>query len=138
MIAKRGFYLALLAVGIVAGCSSKKSPGEAAAKPMVELHITGPQTAALGSDARFEIEVVNHGTAPAENLLITDRFDPGLEYKNRLSPIQNALGTIPPGGSKKLALTFRVTKAGKLFHTMEVSNRAGISESAQACVTVAE
>ncbi len=113
-------------------------PGQAAAKPTVELHFTGPQTAVIGGDAHFELEVANRGTVPAENLIITDRFDPGLEYGSRQSPIQNSLGSIPPGQSKKVAITFHVTKPGKLCHTMEVTNNAGVSESAQACLTVAE
>ena len=104
----------------------------------MELKFTGPQTAAVGSDVHFELEVANKGTVSADNLIITDRFDAGLEHGSNASPIQNSLGSIPAGQTKKVGITFHVTKAGKLCHTMEVSNQAGVHESTQACVTVAE
>ena len=104
----------------------------------VELKFTGPQTAAVGGDVHFELEVANKGTVSADDLMITDRFDAGLEHGSNASPIQNSLGSIPAGQTKKVGITFHVTKAGKLCHTMEVSNQAGVHESTQACVTVAE
>ncbi len=106
--------------------------------PKVELRFTGPQTAVVGGDVRFELEVFNRGNVPADNLIITDRFDAGLEHGSNTSPIQNSLGSIPAGQSKKVGITFHVTKSGRLCHTMEISNQAGVHESTEACVTVAE
>jgi uncharacterized repeat protein (TIGR01451 family) len=116
-----------------------QAPAQSTGTPKIELHFTGPQTAIVGSDAHFELEIANRSSdAPANDLVITDRFDAGLEHGSNASPIQNSLGNIPAGQSKKVGITFHVTRPGKLCHTMEVTNKAGVHESAQACLTVAE
>jgi uncharacterized repeat protein (TIGR01451 family) len=112
-------------------------PPQPAVAPKIELHLTGPQTAVVGREAHFELEVVNTGTVPANDLEIADNFDPGLEY-GTTQKILKQLGSIPVGQSKKVGVTFRVTKPGRLCHTMEVTGPGGIHESAPACLNATE
>ena len=66
----------------------------------LELRITGPSQAAVGSNVRFEIAVTNRTAAPATGLLITDRLDPGLENPavNQRNAIERAARRSGPRG----------------------------------------
>lgn len=101
----------------------------------VDVKITGPDRAEVGSEAIFEITITNRGQVPLSGLLIKDRFDPGLKHAEAESPIERDLpGTLAPGQSQRIGVAFRVTKTGSLCQTVEVSDRGGVLGSARACV----
>jgi len=99
---------------------------------------TGPREAAVGSQVTFEVLITNRSPSPMTNLAIRDDFDPGLEHKEGKSPIQRPLGTLAPGQSLAVHVVFRVAKAGRLCHRVEVTGAGGIRATAEACVTAGE
>jgi uncharacterized repeat protein (TIGR01451 family) len=111
-------------------------PAQPAAAPKISLKVTGPDTAQLGTDIRFILEITNSGNAPSPSLVVTDRYDQGLEHTYKANPLQNTLGVVAPGETKKVGITFRVTRAGKLCHVVEVTGAGNIHESQQSCVNV--
>ena len=68
---------------------------------------------------------------------MTDRYDQGLEHEKKANPLQNTLTAIAPGETRKVGITFRVTRAGRLCHVVEVTGAGNIHETKQMCVNVA-
>jgi uncharacterized repeat protein (TIGR01451 family) len=114
-------------------------PAQPAAAPKIGLTVTGPDTAQPGTDIRFILEVTNSGNAPSPDLTVFDRYDQGLEHQVKTNPLKNDLGVIAAGETKKVGITFRVTRTGKLCHVVDVTGPQGsnIHESKQVCVNVA-
>ena len=100
----------------------------------VELRVTGPERAQVGTEQRFLIEVTNRGAAPATDLVITDTFEQGLEHSVAASPIQRDLGTLGPGQSQSINLSFRVTRPGRLCHTVRLTGAGGTNQSSTSCL----
>jgi uncharacterized repeat protein (TIGR01451 family) len=89
----------------------------------------------VGQTVTFNLTVANRGNTPATGVVLTDTFDSGLEHAAAVSPIQYALQeVIPPGQSRSIALTFRVTRAGQLCHTVDVRAAGLPPAAAKACV----
>ena len=105
------------------------TPGATVGAPRLELRVTGPETATVGSDVRFEIEISNRGTAPATGLVISNRFDPGLVHAVSASPIERELPDLGPGATKTIGVTFRVSQAGQLSQDVTVTGAGGLSVS---------
>ena len=119
-----GLFLVLACVGLwgVNGVVAAEAGGDSA-QPQLELTITGPQKAAVGSDVTFEIAVRNAGKIAAKDLLIVDRFDAGLEHEAAVSPIERDLKDLQPGESQRLGVAFRVTRPGQLVQRVEITRQ---------------
>ena len=104
----------------------------------IDVRMNGPQQAAVGGEVYFEIIVTNRGQTPARNLELLDRFDPGLEHKDHIgkNAIQRELEELAAGQSKRIGVTLRATKPGRLCNSVEISGPGIATASAQACVAV--
>ncbi|MBI3837104.1 MAG: DUF11 domain-containing protein [Planctomycetia bacterium] len=101
----------------------------------IDVAIVGPTTAVVGSDAQFEVRVINRGAVPARQLLVTDRFDAGLQHAVAASPIERNLDDLQPGGMASFAVTLQVTQPGELCQDVEVTGEGGLRAAARSCVT---
>jgi len=105
----------------------------------LEVRITGPVQATVGSNVTFRVQITNNSEVPATGLLIRDSFDPGLEHAAVSDPnefeIKRELPDLLPGQSQQIDVTFRVAKAGRLCHTVEVTGADGMTATAEGCVT---
>ncbi|MGQ9574573.1 MAG: YdjY domain-containing protein [Thermoguttaceae bacterium] len=145
-IVAAGFFAALgLGVRVWAAEPSAK-PGAAPAgtetqqsgqSPTLDLKVDGPVRATVGQRITFEITITNVGSIPARKLLVIDRFDPGLEHAVGQSPIERPLDDLPPERSQRIGLSFRVARAGRLSHTLEVTSGGKAVVSATCSVTAA-
>ncbi len=122
----------------VSDCATTTITAPAAAPALIDVKVTGPSVASINSEATFEIQVVNRGQTAVGNLLVKDRFEPGLEHpaSKEKRIIEYDLGELGPGRSAKLELTFRVTQAGQLCHTVEVFRQDAILARRSACLSV--
>jgi uncharacterized repeat protein (TIGR01451 family) len=100
----------------------------------VELRMTSPQTAVVGGDANFNVEVINRSDSVISGLVLTDTFDAGFQHPASASPIQRDLDPMQPGESRNFPLSFRVLRAGRLCHTVTLTGNGALRESAQGCV----
>ncbi len=134
---------ALVVAGVFAGeavAAETQAPSRQAkasaetGEPRLELTITGPQKAAVGSRVTFELEVTNAGKSPAAKLLVIDDFDPGLAHDVASSPIEHDLKDLGPGQSQRLGLTFRVTRPGKLAHQIQITQQGKVITTAKSSV----
>jgi len=101
----------------------------------LDVKTTGPSQVNLGAKVTFRITVTNRGTATARNLVIRDRFDPGLEHEQATGIIERSLGDLPAGQARIIEIAFRAVKPGKLCHIVEVTGDGGLRATDQACVT---
>ena len=103
--------------------------------PKLEVSIVGPQAAAVGSQVSFGIQVVNRGTATATGVVVTDRFDAGLERPGTTgNQIENSLVDLPPGGVDRLGLTLRMTQAGQWCQEITVTAQGGAQATTRHCI----
>ena len=108
-------------------------------RPSLSLNVAGPETARVGEQVQFRIEVTNAAEQMLDNVTITDRFDAALEHAEGLaSPIQKILGRLDPGQTKVFAVTFIVRRSGQICHALEVSAPGGQYAQKQVCVNVTE
>jgi uncharacterized repeat protein (TIGR01451 family) len=118
------------------------SPASPSASSLIDLQVLGPKVAAIGSEAVFNIVITNRNRTNLNNLLVKDHFDPGLEFldpkdkKTIRSPIEYPLGDLPASKSTKFDLSFHVTQAGNLYHTVEVFSQKERLAIQRACVMV--
>jgi hypothetical protein len=104
----------------------------------LELKIDGPAKSAVGSKVTFDLLVTNAGKTPARRLLVIDHFGPGLEHAVGQSPIERPLADLAPGQSQRVGLTFRVTRSGRLAHTIQVASNGKVAASARVLIIAAE
>ena len=106
----------------------------------LSLKMTGPETAQVGQQVTFEIELTNTGSEPLKGVTVRDRLPAGLEHPTeRGNLIERALGeTVPPGASRKIAVTLIVRQAGRLCHTAEAVAEGGHSATASGCINAVE
>lgn len=102
----------------------------------LDVRVAGPQQATVGSEVSFDITVRNLSQAPAAKLIIKDRLDAGLEHPavNQQNAIERLLGDLAGGASQQITVKLRVTKPGRLCHTVEVAGPGITPASAQACL----
>jgi uncharacterized repeat protein (TIGR01451 family) len=100
----------------------------------IEVAIIGPRTAFVDSDVQFEVRVINRGTVTASQLLVTDRFDSGLQHAVAASPIEKNLDDLPPGSMASFGVTLRVTQPGQLCQDIEVTGAGGVRATARHCL----
>jgi len=102
----------------------------------ISVRMTGPDTAPVGSEVKFLIDVTNTGQTALTNLVASDTFEPGLAERGgaqspAVRPIPQPLA---PGETYSFALTFIVTQAGRWSHRLDASADGGHRGSARSFV----
>ncbi len=130
--------------GLVRYCAQAASDGVQAQScidvdvftPRLQLRVTGPESALVGQQITYQIEVTNTGNTPLENVVLIDQFDVGLRHsEGQASPIQRPVGRLLPGQTRSdLAVTFQVTQPGRWCHTVEAVAEGGQRVRVQRCV----
>ncbi len=132
-----------VAATAVGGLKASDSAATTVTTPTVDVKLSGPTQATVGSEVTFRALVTNSSPTPLEGLLIKDHFDSGLENALGPGPIERELGNLQPGESVQIDATFRVAKAGRLCNRVEVTGPGSDSSTyvlgrAEACVTAVE
>ncbi len=109
--------------------------------PLLDINITSPTNVTVGGEAKFNVSITNRGQSPANNLVITDSYDDGLESdvpdsKGKIS--NDKFGSLDPNQTKSIVLKFRVLKQGELSHALEVTGDGGIRVNKTATIRVAD
>lgn len=100
------------------------------------VRLQGPEAIDVGQQAKFRVEVTNTGNTPLENVTISDVFDPGLRHaQGEASPIVKSIGTLAPGETKPLGVTFVVAQPGRQRHRISVTADGGHTAATSAAIT---
>jgi uncharacterized repeat protein (TIGR01451 family) len=96
-------------------------------------------TARVGDKVTFNLTVGNRGTTPLTRVRIKVYLDPGLEHPEAKDKgaVERTLD-LAAGESRPFKLVVLVTRPGRLYQTIEVSEPGGARASAQAFVTVVD
>jgi uncharacterized repeat protein (TIGR01451 family) len=110
------------------------------ARPALDVRVAGPDQAAVGGKAVFEITLCNYAATPLEKLRIRVQLDPGLEHNqaNEQNAIMVTLSALGPGQSTKRKLTVGVARPGRLCLFVDVTGPAVAPARAETCVTAVE
>jgi uncharacterized repeat protein (TIGR01451 family) len=106
--------VATVLLPIEASCKIKSS------KPLLKVEASAPESVELGENVNFEIVVSNIGTGSAYNVALLETIPEGLYHPNG-SALDNKLGTLKAGESKRLPLTLKTVAAGKCVNKLSVS-----------------
>ena len=79
----------------------------------LQLHVEVPSAALVGERIPFRLVVTNAGAAPAENVTVWAKFDPGLVHPSPDNPVELAAGTIAPGQTTTLDLPLTAKTTGR-------------------------
>jgi uncharacterized repeat protein (TIGR01451 family) len=107
-------------------------------QPSIAVSMTGPQEANVGEQVQFAVTVRNNGSVELTGVVVTDHFEAGLEHAVSQSPIEKPLPNLAPGQEQQFAVTFRVTRAGRLCHTLTAAAASGQTATTQACIVARE
>jgi uncharacterized repeat protein (TIGR01451 family) len=105
--------------------------------PRLRLVVQAPERVAVGDAVPFTLLVTNGGIAPLADVTVRDRLPAGLQHPEG-DYLENDLGTLAPGESKKLELQALAIRAGAQINQAEALARDGTSASATATVLVEE
>ncbi len=134
----RGCATTMVAAAAAAGtapATPPTTPPAASQGGQFDVAVKGPAAAEVGTDASFTLEVTNRGATAATGVLISDRFDAGLQHAAAASPIEANLGQIGAGETRRIAITFHVVQAGQLCQEISVTADGGLRGNARSCIT---
>ncbi|MCG8586152.1 MAG: DUF11 domain-containing protein [Pirellulales bacterium] len=111
---------------------------------MVRLTLTGPDSAKVGEEVVYRMDLTNPGTQGVENVIITTTFDEGLEHIDsqapagtppRTSPLSFRLGFLEAGATETVNIRFKVKNVGTHCNSVEVKGDNVPTVSQRACLT---
>lgn len=106
--------VATVLVPVEASCKTKCS------RPELKVEATAPDTVELGENVSFEIIVSNVGSGAAYNVALLETIPEGLFHPSG-SVLDNKIGTLRPGESKRLPLTLKSVAQGESINRLSVS-----------------
>jgi uncharacterized repeat protein (TIGR01451 family) len=104
----------------------------------LDVTVLGPTDGQVGSEASFEIQVINRGSATVKGLLVTDRFGRGLRHAADSDAVVHDMVDLPPGATGRIGVTFQVVEAGQLCQDIVVTADGGMRTTARHCLTAVE
>ena len=106
-----------------------------ATETALDVTVTGPTEGAVGDTVQFQINVTNRATSVATGLLVTNRFDPGLQHAASPGAVTRDLIDLQPGRTAQLTMNLRITQAGQLCQNIEVTGDGGLRTTASHCLS---
>ena len=101
------------------------------------LVIDGPDTARVGDQATFNIQIVNQCEEALENVVLNVQYDPQLEPTDGLGRVIEAkIGKLDFGQSRTIPLSFNVRETGAPCFYLRVAADGGHTARAKQCVQV--
>jgi uncharacterized repeat protein (TIGR01451 family) len=106
----------------------------------LELGMTGPKKRYLNTPAIYDITVQNPGTAPLENVQLTNTVPPGTTFIRASeggqladNQVRWSLGALTPGASLTLTLELQAQSTGRICNKATVAADRGLTKQAEAC-----
>jgi len=111
--------------------------------PVLQITKSGPDTAILGSDFSYTIDVKNTGDVAATAVIVRDTLPSGLTYVSSQpkgtvagSMVSWNLGKLDSGASQTLNLTVRAAQEGRWTDLARVTSAEGLEAEARATTQV--
>lgn len=105
--------------------------------PCIGLMIDGPETARVGDEALFNIQIVNQCEEALENVVLNLQYDPQLKAQGDFSRVIEAeIGRLEFGERKSVPVIFDVLQTGRPCFNLRVAADGGHTARARQCVVV--
>lgn len=131
-------FIALLGDASPLEMQQDTAAAAATGQPMLEVRKTCPQLRFLGREATFEITVTNRGTGPANNVVVTDTIQGGIEFRaadnsgtREGNNIVWRVGTLGAGETRTLKSTFLCNQIGTIRNTARATYCVELVDSCQ-------
>jgi uncharacterized repeat protein (TIGR01451 family) len=98
--------------------------------PQLIVKLDGPTGGFIGVPVEYTITVTNPGTGAANNVVLSDDFDGGLEHDTHSNPVKKTLGTLAGGETKTEKLQLTPRQAGRLFNRVTATADGDLSAHA--------
>jgi uncharacterized repeat protein (TIGR01451 family) len=141
---KTGKYVNRAEASSAAGLKAESETTTIVRQPVLAISKTGPEKRYLGRSVTYEITVTNKGDAPAKNLVVEDRIPAGVRSviasnggRPMAGKVQWNIGTLMPGGSRKVNVTFTPENAGMVTDTAGATATCAEGVTASAKTSVA-
>ncbi len=96
-------------------------------RPMIRLEVNAPEESLIGEKIKLDISISNPGTGTATNVTLLENVPDGLSHQSGRT-LNNVIGDIEPGETKKISLTLTGEAAGVITNLMKVTADAGLSD----------
>ncbi len=105
-------------------------------RPSLRVRKEGPDRAVLYDSVGFRLEVMNTGTADANDVTLADVLPAGLEPVGKAGPWK--LGTIPPGERRTVEYQVVAKAPGRICNRAVATAGGGLRAEAESCLVVSE
>ncbi|MEM9940251.1 MAG: hypothetical protein AAF939_01600 [Planctomycetota bacterium] len=95
-------------------------------RPILNVVHQSKPTYLVGDNVVFDVVVQNKGDGPANKVLIQEDVPRQLEFSEGYRELEYDVGTLMPGQSKRIQLSLRAAKVGKLQNVMYASAEGGL------------
>ncbi len=107
-------------------------------KPVLAITKSGPETAQIGSDVTYTINVSNRGSAVAHAVKVTDTVPEGLTHSSGQRQLSFDVGDLGPNQSKSIPVTLRADKRGRVCNGAVAASSDAGQVNAEACTTIVQ
>ncbi len=101
----------------------------------ISIAKTCPAEGLVGDSLNYQATVRNPGTAPVQNVVVTDTVPVGMRHASGQREVVWRAGTMAPGASASQTFTFVAEKTGTATNVVSVEAGSGLSDQAK-CQTV--
>jgi uncharacterized repeat protein (TIGR01451 family) len=114
------------------------------ARPSVQVKVTAPNQAIKYESILFRLEVINTGSVPVRNVVITDELPAGLEFvegkpvPKSEKPLTWKLGDLPPNQTRRIEYQAIAKEVGTFHNNAKATADGGTSATGSASVNVVE
>lgn len=131
-----GPMTALAAVSTRDGLRDERTAATQVTVPRLDVKMTGPESTMVGGLVEYRITLSNAGTGPANNVVLLDEFDAGLEHDTKAARVQKALGTLAPGEIRGETFVLNARQPGRLVNRVTATGEGELKAEAQHPVNV--
>ena len=128
---QEGTFGSVATVMIAASASSQTK----CSQPELKVEVTAADSVELGEKVVFDIVVSNVGTGVANNVKLEERIPNGLHHPQG-DVLNNTLGTLNPGESKRLPLTLESVAAGEVVNILTITADDCEAKSAETRINI--
>lgn len=105
--------------------------------PCVGLEVEGPDSASVGDEVLFNIQIVNQCEEALENVVLNLQYDTQLKPQGGMGPVIEAkIGKLEFGERKSVPIVFDVLQPGRPCFTLSVAADGGHTARARQCINV--
>ncbi len=113
-------------------------------KPLLHLRISGPKEGTVNSTLKYVLDIVNDGSAVAENVVVTNPLEDGLKYAsstpnaNGENPLRWEFPSLAPAQKQRIEYDVIPTKVGSFVLGPKIIAKGDFSDSKMVTVKVGQ